>query len=199
VDKSDVFATLWLRQGLCHVGLMSSGDDRPKKTWREIDAARSGSSHHGSRSDVKRGGRPVEQSREYRAYKTKLDKLFSGSSDAIPEGIKDKLLESDFGAKARDAKAIEKSMLAAVGEKAILASLAEYEKTHGFPTGEVMLMKLLEITDEEVLGKVLSAIWAKFEEKSMHTSVALRTRLSTVKMLVDDPYIHDAADALLRM
>ncbi len=192
--KKSAFATLWERWGVCHVGFMSNGDDRPKKTWREIDAARSGGSSRGSRSDEKRGGRPLEQSREYRSYKSKLDKLFTGSADVLNE----KRLESDFGAKARDAKSMEKSVLTAVGEEAIRTSFAEYETAHGFPTGEAMLMKLLDVTDEEILGKVLSAIWAKFEDKSMQTSVALRTRLSTVKMLVDDPDVQDAVDALLK-
>lgn len=59
-------------------------DERPKKSWREIDRAR----ESGSRRDEKRGGGGVsdERSAAYRAYKSQLDKLFDGGAKAADTG-----------------------------------------------------------------------------------------------------------------
>ena len=59
----------------------NDGGERPKKSWREIDRARE--SGRGDRSRERDDG-PLgnERSAAYRAYKSRLDRLFDGGASA---------------------------------------------------------------------------------------------------------------------
>lgn len=62
---------------------MGNDDERPKKSWREIDRAReSGQRREGTRERDERNDR----SASYRAYKSQLDRLFDGGASRANDG-----------------------------------------------------------------------------------------------------------------
>ena len=69
------------------------GDDRPKKSWRELDRMRDKSGSGGSRRSRDDYGRQrAQKSAAYSKYKSQLDQLFTpGGSAELPESLKAKL------------------------------------------------------------------------------------------------------------
>ncbi len=170
-------------------------EDRPKKSWREIDAQRDKSGH---RSEEPKGrGKPgrIERSQAYRSYKTQLDKLFSGG--ALPEALKEKLGDGGIAVEAKARKAAAELILAATSPKAIEAALAAYEGQHGFPEDEAVLARLLDLSKEAVLQRAIATIGRLRDEGRLKRAQSLKARLNTVAMTADDPEVQAAARALM--
>src|SRR5258708_33199856 len=69
-----------------------SDDDRPKKTWKERDAARDRSGGVRQRRDPDESSKKeVENSQAYSKYKANLDKLFTPGGASLPEARRAKL------------------------------------------------------------------------------------------------------------
>src|SRR5690349_19435348 len=68
-------------------------DDRPKKSWREIDKGRdrSGGAAQPRRDPDERSKAKVEKTAAYSKYKANLDKLFTPGGAALPESLREKL------------------------------------------------------------------------------------------------------------
>ncbi|MBI3180229.1 MAG: hypothetical protein HYZ27_11235 [Deltaproteobacteria bacterium] len=172
-------------------------EDRPKKSWREIDAQRDKSTHQ--REDRAGGAKParIERSQAYRSYKTQLDKLFSGG--ALPEALKEKLTDGKIAAQAKERKAAAEAILAAASPKAVEAALAAYQSQHGFPEDEQVLARLLDLSNDAVLQQAIATIARLHGESRLKRAQSLKARLNTVAMTAEDPAVQNAARALVAL
>ncbi len=171
-------------------------DDRPKKSWKEIDQMRDGSSRRRrDKPDV--GTSRRQQSNEYRSYKSQLNKMFDGGG--LPDALKDQLDDGDaFVEEAKARKAARDAILAARTAVDVLAALAAHREAHGFPEDEEVLAKLLDLEDEETVMEAIQTIERLAGEGQLARASSLKARLKTVQMMIDEPEIQDAARALLR-
>lgn len=162
------------------------GDDRPKKSWKEIDQRR----ESGRKPDAGGGaqGREQRPSHAYNAYKNQLGRLFDqGGMGATPEGLQ---------AASKD-KATQRALLDITNplalQKAALVHIAEA----GLPTDPEVLMALLVVSDEALLKQVLVAIAHAVEQNKIKRLQTLRSRLTTLKLTCDAPKIIALAQGIL--
>lgn len=166
------------------------GDDRPKKSWRERDAARG-----------KGGGRrdPDERQREkasstaaYSKYKSQLDKLFTpGGGGALPESLKAKL--GPVSEESKAAKEAADALRKDPNEKTLAAYI---ETGKPLPEDARLLMGLLSIRDEALIQPVLQRLLDIVEEGKKPNRMLLIQRLEAVKNVATQQETLDLADMI---
>jgi len=174
---------------------MADDDDKPKKSWREIDQAREKSSHRREGGGGGGGGRGVENTQAYRAYKTQLNKLFDGGG--LPAALKEKLEEKGVGNESKQKKDLARAIVAATAPAAIKAALEAYRAAQGFPDDEEALGKLLELDDVPVLLETLATLERLHGEGGLKRASSLKARIKTAQMTADSAKVTEAAKALL--
>jgi hypothetical protein len=176
---------------------MAGDDEKPKKSWREIDQAKDKSSHRREGGGGGGGsGRGIERTQAYRSYKTQLNKLFDGG--VLPDALKDKLEEKGIGTDAKQKKALTRDLVAATTPEAIKAALEAYRAaTQGFPDDEEALGKLLELEDVAVVLETLSTLDRLHGAGGLKRASSLKARIKTAQMTVDSAKVTEAARALL--
>ena len=174
-------------------------DDKPQKSWREIDRAKDGSAH---RKPAGGGMTPVKQARADSAskvYKSKLDAFFDGDGKA-PEHVKEKLSKirdtSDAGkARAKAIKAIKEAKTSSALDKAFAAFLKKWE----LPSDYDLLSQALNCGDETYIEQSLDLLESMFDDNRVPKQIQLlEQRLRKVKTLADDPDLQDKAAALIK-
>lgn len=173
-----------------------SDDERPKKSWRELDRQRDQSGHRKDRTGEVRGTAMRENSREYRSYKSQLDKMFSGGG--LPDVLKEKLAETDTGSGAKKKKELLEAIRAAMKSREIVKALKAYRAEHGFPEDEEALAKLVDLDDEKIVLEALQTLEQLHEDGRLKRGRSFKVRLKTVKMTIDEPKVQKLADALLK-
>lgn len=173
-----------------------SDDDRPKKSWRELDRKRDQSSHRRESTSDVRGSALRENSREYRAYKSQLDKMFSGGG--LPKALEEKLADSGAGSSAKKKKELLDALKAAVKPREVRAALKAYRDEHGFPEDEEALAKLVDLDDEKVVLEAMQTLERLHEEGRLKRGRSFKARLKTVRMTIDEPRVLRLADELLK-
>ena len=170
-------------------------DDRPKKSWREIDQAKDTSKHH--QSDRVSNFRDDRQGRSgaYRQYKSQLEKVFSG--EGLPEALKEKLGETEVGKRSAKKKEGLKSILDAKTPRSIKTALKSFKEEHGFPEDEDVLAKLLDLSNERIVQEALDTLLHLHAEGALKKARSLKGRLNTVKITMDDPAIIKRVDELM--
>jgi hypothetical protein len=132
-----------------------SDDERPKKSWREIDAQRDRKSQTSPRRDPDdRSKERAQKSAAYGKYKAQLDKMFTpGGGANLPESLKSKLGPStDEGKKKQElTQALRDKGDAAALEAFLAADLA-------LPEDPRLLIRLLDLQKETLLEPVLRAL-----------------------------------------
>ena len=171
-------------------------DDRPKKSWREIDKMR-GQSRHTSSSDKPDHARErLERSQAYREYKSNLDKFFEGGSSAAPEGLK--ALLDPTGEKSARAKAIEAIQKASAEDRRQWAELVKaFVEEHELPPDPYLLTEILGHPRERVAARALTRIeelHAAAELKKIPPS--LDQQLRSLELTADDDELRDRAKLL---
>lgn len=128
-------------------------DDRPKKSWRELDAAREKGGSRTRRDPDARSREKTESSAAYKSYKSNLDKLFTPGGTSLPESLKEKL-----GPPSEDAQKKQK-LTAELADKADLAALAAYlDAGLVLPEDGRLLVRLLDVNDPTRLVPVLETL-----------------------------------------
>ena len=130
------------------------GDDRPKKSWRELDSSRDKGGSRPRRDPDARSREKTESSAAYKQYKSNLDKLFTpGSGTSLPEAFKEKL-----GPPSEDAQKKQK-LTAELNDKADLAALAAYlDAGLVLPEDGRLMLRLLDVSDNARLLPVLEVL-----------------------------------------
>tara|TARA_B100001964_G_C13959599_1_gene477062 strand:- start:125 stop:655 length:531 start_codon:yes stop_codon:yes gene_type:complete len=172
---------------------MSRDDDRSKKSFSELDKMRQNNRHGG---DQQRGPGKLERTRAYKDYKTQLNKLFDGGGE-LPEALKSKLEDSGVAEAAKERQEAAEKVLEAMSPRKLRKAFKAYRAEHGFPDDERMLNKLLESDDEDLLVEVLDTMDRLLSEGLFKGGPALKARIESAQILVDDPAVKKAGDQLI--
>jgi hypothetical protein len=160
---------------------MSDGD-RPKKSWREIDASRDRSSGRAPRRDPEeRSRQKVEKTAAYSKYKSQLDKLFTPGGAALPEAMRAKLGPTTPEAEAK--KSALEALKANPAEEALRACV---DQGVSLPEDPRLLMSLLDVKDEALLRPVLEALIALVEGGKKPNRMLLIQKLDSFANRVTD-------------
>lgn len=161
-----------------------SGDDRPKKSWREIDASKDRSSHR--KDDRPRLGTKAAQrsSAAQQQYRSALEKLFDGGgagatagwSKVLPEMPKDPATEG----RQELLRAIRTATGRSAVEKAVAALLARFP----LPDDPDVLTQVLVHGDDDLVRQALGKLDALLPLRTPAGKAVLETRLRTLE---DDP------------
>jgi hypothetical protein len=164
-------------------------DDRPRKTWREIDASRGRSSDR--RDPDARAKERAEKSAAYSAYKGQLDKLFKPGGAALPEPLRAQLGPPTEAGEAR--RKVTQALLASPGA----ATLAAYLDA-GLPLPEDprLLTALLDVRDEALLRTVLAALLALVEAGRKPNRMLVLGRVTAILAAAEGAETRRLAEAL---
>ena len=170
-------------------------DDRPKRSWREIDQKKDTSSHRpGSQKEDKR----VHTSQAYRSYKTQLNKLFDGKG-VLPDALKSKLEDTDVSIANKKRREAADIVLAADRPRKIRKLFKTYQDEFGFPhNDEELLVKLLETDDEDIIIEALTALGTLLDEGELRRGSSLKGRIQTAQISVDAPAVRELGDAIIK-
>lgn len=169
------------------------GNDKPKKSWREIDQSKD---KNRTRSETPGGGGSrAQRSAAYSSYKTQLNKLFDGGG--LPALVAERLGDQHVAAPAQTRKAAASAICAAKTPKAVRAALEAYDAAHGFPEDEEVLAKLLDMSDEILVLQALQVVEKLADAGSLKRGASLKARIKTAQLTLDDPDIRETARRLL--
>jgi len=151
-------------------------DDRPKKSWRELDQMRDKGGSGRRRDPSERDRERASKSQAYSAYKSHLDKLFTPGGAQLPEHMREKLGPQSDEAKARA------QMLTALKDKPSADTLRPLvEAGEPLPDDPRLLMSLLDVRDEPLLRAVLQQLLDIVEGGKKPNRMLLIQRLEAVK------------------
>lgn len=170
-------------------------DDRPRKSWREIDQMRGRSRHtSGDRPDPSR--EKLERSQAYREYKSNLDKFFDGGVGAAPEGLK--ALLDPTGQKSARTKAIEEIQQASAEDRRKWADLVRaFVEEHELPPDAYLLTEFLGHPRERVAAKVLARLTEMIDEDQIKKlPPSLDQQLRSLELTSDDDDLKESARSL---
>ena len=157
-------------------------DDRPKKSWRELDAARDKSGGGGRRRDpTERNRERASKTQAYSAYKTQLDKLFTTGGAQLPEHMRAKLGPQSEEAKQK--RAALDALTQAPSEDTLRAVV---EGGYPLPDDPRLLMSLLDIRDEALLRVALQALLDIVGTGKKPNRMLLIQRLQSVKNFAEE-------------
>ena len=197
-------------------------DDRPKKSWREIDSKRDRSQQRspGERRDDSAfgGGRKGEQ--RQKTYRSQLDRLFEsggiGKLVAEQEKQKQEELAQKMGmrpptpaaadkpaqpaAPPADEGRIKKLALVrdAIGPDAITKAVDGYLKGYPWPSDLDFLSAALEHRDEDIIREALMRLASALAAGKPRRAATLAGRLRTLEELGADDEIRQKASELRR-
>ena len=169
-----------------------SDDERPKKSWRDIDKGRDRSGGASPRRDPDQHGRAkVEKTAAYSKYKSQLDKLFVPGGAALPESMRDKLGPTSEASKAQ--RSALDALRQAPNAETLAAVLAQNAP---LPDDPRLLLSLLEIKDEAMLMPVLRALEQAIEAGKKPNRMLLLQKIDALKNRVSDDEIVAVASAI---
>ncbi len=157
-------------------------DDRPKKSWKELDRMRDKGGSSRSRKDPSERNRErASKTQAYSAYKSQLDKLFTPGGAQLPEHMRAKL-----GPQSDESK-VRREMIEALtkdpGEKTLRPLV---EAGEGLPDDPRLLMRLLDVRDESLLRPVLQQLLDIIEDGKKPNRMLLIQRLEAVKNFAEE-------------
>lgn len=163
-------------------------DDRPKRSWKEIDQAKTlGKKPKDDGGSAPSGG-PNRYA--YNSYKNQLNRLFDqGGMGALtsPEGAAGPMAQ----------RQAEQALLQHKTPKAFATAVRAYIDEHGLPKDPAVLMACFDLTDESLVMQALTAVQALLDAGTIKRLQALRSRLNTLVLSHDAPKILASAKAML--
>ena len=155
------------------------GDDRPKRSWREIDQSREKAR---PRRDERESARDkASSSASYSRYKSQLDQLFKPGGAQLPDHIREKMGPQDESSQER--RALFDALKADPNEKNLSAYL---DGEHPLPDDARFLMGLLSIRNEALIRPVLSKLLDVVETGKRPNRMLLIQRLEAVSAFAED-------------
>lgn len=168
-------------------------DDRPRKSWREIDKGRDGKRTGRTSSDRER--ERFEKTTAYTRYKANLEKVFAGGE--LSEAMRDRLDPSGKG-KARDI--LLKKVREAEDSRAFAEAIDDLLSQEDFPDDPYLLDRALDHPQSEVVLKALERLASLAREgKLTKPPASLKQRLASIELTSDDPAVQEQAEALKRL
>jgi hypothetical protein len=167
-------------------------NDRPRRSWSEIDKMRDGKRSGGGQVD--RDRERFERTSGYSRYKSAADAFFSG--EATPEVLREKM-DATGDLKVRQ-DLVARMKKAADNEQAFAEAAAEHLQKFGAPEDPYLLDRMLGHKDAAVVKAALEKLEALAAEGSLAPPKSLAQRLRTLELAHDDPDVQDAAKRLGR-
>jgi hypothetical protein len=169
-----------------------SDDDRPKKSWREIDKGRDRSGGSTPRRDPdERGKQKLEKSAAYSKYKSQLDKLFTPGGAQLPESMRQKL--GPASAESENKRKLLEALRAKPSDETLEACLRAGVE---LPDDPRLLISLIDVKDTSLLAPVLKALLAHVETGKKPSRMLLIQKLDALKNRVDDSDVVELASQI---
>ena len=173
-----------------------SDDDRPRKSWREIDKARDGSSH---RRDERPGGSSGRgaKGRSQKSYRSALDRLFDSGK------IGDLVQQKDPTAKKPEPEGgesrlkLHKKIKAATDRDDLTRTVDGYLKKFELPDDHDVLGRVLEHRDPGVQRDAMERIAALLETTQPKRARAMVGQLKMIRDFADDPEMESLATKII--
>jgi len=158
--------------------------DRPKKTWREIDAGKDRSSHR--KDDRPRAGtRAAERSSAaQQQYRSALEKLFDGGGAAPGAGWAKVLPEMPKDPTTEGRQELLRAIRTATGRAQVEKAVAALLERFTLPDDPDVLAQVLLHRDDELVRQALGKLDALLPLRAPAGKAVLETRLRTLE---DDP------------
>ena len=167
-------------------------DDRPKRSWSEIDKMRDGKrSSSGPREPPRER---IERSATYSRYKSAADQFFSG--DLVPDALKEKLDPTGQG-QVKEA-ALRKLKDSQDDFKLFAQTAKEFVDAHGLPEDSYMLDRFLALPNDGIVLKTLERLGELLNAGELKPPKSLGQRLKSIELGSDNPEVQDAAKALAK-
>lgn len=165
-------------------------DDRPKRSWSEIDKMRDGKRSGGSSSGSRE---KLEKSAQYSRFKSAADQFFSGN--LLPDALAEKVDPTGEGRARKDAL---KKLKDTEDFRAFATAAKEYVEKYGIPDDPYLLDRLVGHPNEGMVTKALERIGQLLDEKAFKVPKSLPERLKSIEVGSDSPELQDAAKALAK-
>lgn len=167
-------------------------DDRPRKSWREIDKAKDRSAH---RKDEKpSAGEKQSTQRSQKTYRSKLDQLFE--SGKVGELLEDKEF-SDVNSGGQSRIKMLRKITSAEDPKSITKAVDEYLASFELPDDVDVLAKILEHREPDRQKEAMQRLLGLIDEFHPRRMRAFIGRLKFIRDVGDDPEMTDLAVKLL--
>jgi hypothetical protein len=170
-------------------------DDRPKRSWRDIDKMRDKGGNR-QRMQEERAQERIERSPMYEQYKAKVSKLLSGSD--LPDTVREKL-DPTGAMKERD-EALKKIKKVATEDRKQWAELVgEFVEKFEIPEDAYLLVDLLDHPKDRVVEKSLDVLTTLAGSGALAGSKCPKSidqRLRSLEMMGSDPDVQAKAKAL---
>ena len=158
---------------------LSMGDDRPKRSWKEIDQAREKARPR--RDEREQARNKASSSSSYSRYKSQLDQLFKPGGAQLPGHIRSQLGPQSEESQAR--RALFDALKAEPTEKTLEAYLSA---GHELPEDPRFLMSLLAIRNEPLIRPALSKLLDVVESGKKPNRMLLIQRLEAVQTFAEE-------------
>lgn len=166
-------------------------DDKPKRSWAEIDKMRDGKRSRSGSSPAERA--KVEKSGSYSRYKSAADAFFSGA--ALPETLAEKLDPTGEGKARKDAL---KKVKDAEDFRTFATLAKEYVEKYGIFDDPYLLDQLLGHPKDALVLQAIERIQQLMSEGAFKPPRALPERLKSLELTSSSPEVQDAAKALAK-
>lgn len=170
-------------------------DDRPKKSWSEIDKARDGKRSGSTGAAPDRARERIERSATYSRYKSAADKFFAG--ELVPESLKERLDPTGEASARQDA--LRRLKAAAAEPPKFQEEASAYLARYETPEDPYLLDQMLAHPREEIVLKALEKLTELAEAKTLAPPKSLPQRLRNLELMADDPDVQDGAKRLARL
>ena len=182
--------------------------ERNKKSWREIDRGRDGSSHRRDRDRNRKRDETARANAAAKQYRNALEALFAPKSEAedkpvlLPKTAARIVLppNPDADPKHAERRKLLGKLLAATGPASI-SKAADLFLAAGFtfPDDQETHVQLLEHVDEERVRESISKLTNIFAGEMPKRRPVIEQRLRRIEDQADEQETRDAAAALRRM
>lgn len=178
---------------------MPGSDDRPKKSWREIDAGKDRSSHR--RDDKPRQGTKAAQrsASAQQQYRSALEKLFDGGSAATTAGWAKVLPEMPKDPASEGRQEMLRDIRKATGRAAVEKAVAALLERFPLPDDPDILVQVLVHSDDDLVRQALARLDALLPLRTPAGKAVLDGRLRTLEDDQDrDPDVRSLAGQIRR-
>jgi hypothetical protein len=170
-------------------------DERPKRSWREIDKMRDGTGSR-RRSSEDRAQERTQRGAAYGQYKAQAAKLLGGAE--LPEALREKL-DPTGELRARDELLKRVKKLAGEDRKGWAEAVREYVEKFELPDDAFLLTEWLDHPRDRIVEKALGKLEALVESGALakkRPPAALEQRLRGLELTGGDPEVQQRARTL---
>jgi len=173
-----------------------SDEDRPRKSWREIDKARDGSSHRKERPDASMLTRR-SSGRSQKSYRAALDRLFDSGKIADLVEKKDPTEGKHTDTEGESRLKMLKKIRDATDRDDVTRTTDAYLKQYGLPEDMEVLPRLLEHRDPEIQLQAMTRIDELLETQRPKRTRAMVGQLKMIRDFADEQEMMELADKLI--